>query len=55
VKAPGRSTMRGVEGSHPVATWPLGTGFVRKELRIKSVADWARIVWVLIDLLARGP
>jgi hypothetical protein len=50
VKAPGHSIMRDEEGSHLIVTWPRGTDFVRKESRIGSVVDWARIVWVLIDL-----
>jgi hypothetical protein len=42
--------MRDEEGSHLIVTLPLGTSYAPKELRIKSVGDWARTVWVSIDL-----
>jgi hypothetical protein len=50
VKELDHSIVRGVEGSRPIVTLPLGTSYAPKELRIKSEDDWARTVWVLIDL-----
>jgi len=49
VKGPDPTIMRDEAGFHPIATWPLGTSFARKESRTESEGDLVKIVSVSID------